>query len=235
MYKNALGIILASLSLNVSAAITYTFTGSMTTMGASNASSGAGDDFFYDSSAIDMTYEYVVTTSNAGSYLSSSFTLDGYMTLNTDFFSNINNDSYIPAFARHDLSFDNASYENISPAYNNGALLADSLIDTNTFSHSGSNSANRVAGSVNCSSAFTTVCGNYNYDQLFANNLFFSTDGISSNSEMVFLFASESRGTRWLARGEGTEMSVVSEVPVPAAAWLFGSALIGLVGFKRKK
>jgi hypothetical protein len=27
----------------------------------------------------------------------------------------------------------------------------------------------------------------------------------------------------------------VSAVPVPAAAWLFGSALIGLVGFKRKK
>ncbi len=27
----------------------------------------------------------------------------------------------------------------------------------------------------------------------------------------------------------------VSEVPIPAAAWLFGSALIGLVGFKRKQ
>jgi hypothetical protein len=26
-----------------------------------------------------------------------------------------------------------------------------------------------------------------------------------------------------------------SEVPVPAAAWLFGSALVGLMGFKRKK
>jgi hypothetical protein len=30
---------------------------------------------------------------------------------------------------------------------------------------------------------------------------------------------------------EGT----VSAVPVPAAAWLFGSALIGLAGIKRKK
>ena len=27
----------------------------------------------------------------------------------------------------------------------------------------------------------------------------------------------------------------VSEVPVPAAAWLFGSALLGLAGIKRKK
>lgn len=26
-----------------------------------------------------------------------------------------------------------------------------------------------------------------------------------------------------------------SEVPVPATVWLFGSALVGLLGFKRKK
>jgi hypothetical protein len=31
---------------------------------------------------------------------------------------------------------------------------------------------------------------------------------------------------------EGTD---VSSVPVPAAAWLFGSALMGLVGFSRRK
>ncbi len=30
-------------------------------------------------------------------------------------------------------------------------------------------------------------------------------------------------------------LTFTSSVPVPAAAWLFGSALIGLVGFKRKK
>ena len=29
--------------------------------------------------------------------------------------------------------------------------------------------------------------------------------------------------------------SEVSEVPIPAAAWLFGSALIGLAGFKRRQ
>jgi hypothetical protein len=29
--------------------------------------------------------------------------------------------------------------------------------------------------------------------------------------------------------------AVLAAVPVPAAAWLFGSALIGLVGFNRKK
>lgn len=42
------------------------------------------------------------------------------------------------------------------------------------------------------------------------------------NSALIFL------------EGELT-LTQVSEVPVPAAAWLFGSALIGLVGLKRKK
>ena len=30
-------------------------------------------------------------------------------------------------------------------------------------------------------------------------------------------------------------IALTSEVPVPAAAWLFGSALLGLVGVKRRK
>jgi hypothetical protein len=31
-----------------------------------------------------------------------------------------------------------------------------------------------------------------------------------------------------------TRIMVMSLVPIPAAAWMFGSALIGLVGVKRK-
>jgi hypothetical protein len=34
---------------------------------------------------------------------------------------------------------------------------------------------------------------------------------------------------------EGVGLVVMPEVPVPAAAWLFGSALLGLAGVKRKK
>ncbi|MGK0443053.1 MAG: hypothetical protein ACJA0N_002873 [Pseudohongiellaceae bacterium] len=34
---------------------------------------------------------------------------------------------------------------------------------------------------------------------------------------------------------DNVDFNIASEVPVPAAAWLFGSALIGLVGMKRKK
>ena len=38
-----------------------------------------------------------------------------------------------------------------------------------------------------------------------------------------------------IAGGAYTVVSTVSAVPVPAAAWLFGSALIGLVSFSRRK
>jgi len=38
----------------------------------------------------------------------------------------------------------------------------------------------------------------------------------------------------WVSWGEISVLSEVSAVPVPAAAWLFGSGLIGLIGIKRK-
>jgi hypothetical protein len=74
-------------------------------------------------------------------------------------------------------------------------------------------------------------------------------DGFSSAIYIVYnaagagslggIFGGESGGENW---GETTieydgqnrvAFSQVSEVPIPAAAWLFGSALIGLVGKKR--
>ena len=51
--------------------------------------------------------------------------------------------------------------------------------------------------------------------------------------------------TDWINNGSGAEsasdefiyaeFTQTSAVPIPAAAWLFGSALIGLAGIKRKK
>ncbi len=35
--------------------------------------------------------------------------------------------------------------------------------------------------------------------------------------------------------GGGIDLSVITTVPVPAAVWLFGSGLIGLIGFARRK
>ena len=42
-------------------------------------------------------------------------------------------------------------------------------------------------------------------------------------------------GGHWAHLGEIEISGTLSAVPVPAAAWLFGSALIGLVGIARRK
>ena len=38
-------------------------------------------------------------------------------------------------------------------------------------------------------------------------------------------------------RGSSTDLYVagINEVPIPAAAWLFGSALLGMAGLRRRK
>jgi hypothetical protein len=42
-------------------------------------------------------------------------------------------------------------------------------------------------------------------------------------------------GTYWRVNLEGVDSANVSAVPVPAAVWLFGSGLMGLLGFNRKR
>jgi len=42
-------------------------------------------------------------------------------------------------------------------------------------------------------------------------------------------------GQEFLLDGGGTLMASVATVPIPAAVWLFGSGLIGLIGFARRK
>ena len=75
-------------------------------------------------------------------------------------------------------------------------------------------------------------------DSAYLINLSASAD--SMGSLVLSYFAS---GSGWVSPGtNGTDeswgidnVSVVSTVPVPAAAWLFGSALIGMFGFTRRK
>lgn len=65
----------------------------------------------------------------------------------------------------------------------------------------------------------------------------FSFSGVEINDRQL---TSLREGTQQAANKvyfsiEAEKISILSPVPVPAAAWLFGSALIGLAGIKRKK
>ena len=79
------------------------------------------------------------------------------------------------------------------------------------------------------------------YDGLFTNGTLVSTgelyDGESSggaHSDFVQINSS-SQDHNFASWQMGSALVRSSVVPVPAAAWLFGSALIGLAGIKRKK
>ena len=61
------------------------------------------------------------------------------------------------------------------------------------------------------------------------------TDGVDSNNNLLdFELGCITPGSANIA-GSGDCSTDVSAVPLPAAAWLFGSGIIGLVGFARRK
>jgi len=66
-----------------------------------------------------------------------------------------------------------------------------------------------------------------------------NTDNIGAGSPVFYanvLETSQRDRLTYLDAGPSSASSwEISAVPIPAAAWLFGSALIGLVGIKRKK
>ena len=68
---------------------------------------------------------------------------------------------------------------------------------------------------------------------------YWSGSKVNSGSAWVFNF---DRGGQSGAKGEGFNLFAwavrsgdVSAVPIPAAVWLFGSGLLGLVGMARRK
>jgi hypothetical protein len=61
-------------------------------------------------------------------------------------------------------------------------------------------------------------------------------DGFDSNvNEVDFKLGCITPGSANIAGSGNCSVSAVSAVPLPAAAWLFGSGLIGLVGFARRR
>jgi hypothetical protein len=68
-------------------------------------------------------------------------------------------------------------------------------------------------------------------------NMFFGQgEGLTDAGGTVSLFIrSTIVGTATLRRATAGYVSTVSAVPVPAAVWLFGSGLVGLIGVARRK
>lgn len=87
----------------------------------------------------------------------------------------------------------------------------------------------------------STVTPQYTYDFSGAsqslNMALYSTGGSGGNGEAVTNYYSDlglSLGQATLDFAAGTLTITPTQVPVPAAVWLFGSAILGLVGFSRR-
>ena len=112
------------------------------------------------------------------------------------------------------------------------ALFAQVLIDTSS-------------GDFDSSPQLTNGCSHYSRCDIHTPYRIFEigeTSRVSGRSAINFASAGDQLGTS-SSDVDGDLTSEIlstyavwapSPVPVPAAAWLFGSALIGLVGFKRK-
>lgn len=68
------------------------------------------------------------------------------------------------------------------------------------------------------------------YDSAFYNNVRFESSGSYLGSGRI----NDNYNTDW-SMSNRTATLTVSSVPVPAAAWLFGSGLLGLIGVARRK
>ena len=88
-------------------------------------------------------------------------------------------------------------------------------------------------GAAGCPFAMTTLDANQDaFGNLVDGGFPLSDDGISGTPMATFPFLDHN------ANFDVTEMvitSVISDVPVPAAVWLFGSGLLGLLGVSRRK
>ena len=92
-------------------------------------------------------------------------------------------------------------------------------------------------------------------DSIFENDAATSSDALAAFNDSVFSFGSLAAGNYELqflmnmdvnnggnfygefvfGAGDGSNALALSQVPVPAAVWLFGSGLIGLIGVARRK
>lgn len=191
-------------------ATTYNFT-----QITSNGNASVGSQLLVD---VTQSGANVLFTFTNTSVIASSIT-DIYFDFgNTSYFSSVSNDILGAAGDSAGVNFSDGASPGDLPAGNTVSFTADAGGD--------SNSPNVPANGVNGSTEFVKFLGTTLTGITFADVL----AGIDSGAFRLGLHVQA-------IDGEGSESFVnspPSEVPLPAAGWLFGSALIGLMGLRRR-
>lgn len=120
--------------------------------------------------------------------------------------------------------FDNSGFGTLSQTF---ATTAGSTYDLEFWT----NAYNTSAGNILRYSidALAPVTVDTTTDWLYNDSSFVAT---STSTTLSFLFETDSGTGQWRIDDVAVNLS---SVPVPAAVWLFGSGLIGLAGFARRK
>lgn len=130
---------------------------------------------------------------------------------------------------------------------NFGFTIFQGVDSVTNYGHHGQWNNNNNAGGITSASAFGGGAGSLTASSIvaysvgsiaaFGNNPTQNLNSISFNATAGQIYTIALGGYRngdWTTTNDGYKLTV-SQVPVPGAVWLFGSAMAGLVGFGRRK
>jgi hypothetical protein len=113
----------------------------------------------------------------------------------------------------------------------------DTNTDPNNYSHHGPWNREDAGYPFTMSDPFSTIGLTYLTHSANVNSVNGLTFTAQAN-QIYSIYLGGSGGTEWNKQHDGYVLnasSVPAAVPVPAAAWLFGSGLLGLVSYGRRK
>jgi hypothetical protein len=224
MKKLALALAISSVASYSSAAIqSISVSGNMND-GSAGSAFFAGGAIMAQPGAVDIDYIFDLTVDIVGAtanVVSATLTLDGtYQSINPP----------TGAFADNTWDFDNAVYD-VSAG---SVVTTFPPVITSDFTFNGGVGAtvatNQGAGLSPTSGSLNCIAGYCGLSPLLR--------GIETSASIDLLNgAAVTAGPMVISFGttSTTYVANTSAVPVPAAAWLFGSALIGLAGIGRKR
>ena len=228
MKKLALAIAVSAAATAAQAQQTTVFTGNLNVLESASAFSGGG---YAAQGTADIDYTATLVT-NFGSFSSLTIELDGnFSTAGA---------AGVPAFAQNTWTFTDATYLFEAPATTGTSTVIgayeylDGSVDTNGGTAAGGSIGSQISGGLLQSG--TAVCsGSTSCSSLEPDDV----DYMSFNYYVqfgTFIPQSFDLVMEWISPSGGTGYKVsTNPVPVPAAAWLFGSALVGLAGIGRKR
>ena len=232
MKKLALAIAISAAATAAQAQIVaQSFSGSLNFLSTASGFSGGG--VFSPADVQNSLLSYTVDlVYNAGtqSVVSMDVTLDGSF--------GTTGSGTVPPFAQQTWTLTNAVYSidtaDFTTAVTNFAPDFSSL--TGSFAVNGGALAALPGSSASSLTSGSAVCGGGSCGSFDPNGLLSALNlDFVLNPNAGFAVVDSSFAVAFVSTSGNTGYAMTSAIPVPAAAWLFGSALVGLAGIGRKR